>query len=146
VMTIQGTQGRLCWKRAAARFAVIGGLAILLIAACASAFSMLVWDPAADPTATASNAVASGRSRRGEPNQTQRVEQFEESRERKILCSLIRAPIHHGRYLLRVLHKAGLHSLLLGPPEARANAHADEGIFLREARQETFRARAQRRV
>ena len=104
-MTIQST---LYWKRIAARFALIGGLAILLIAACASAFSMLVWDPAADPTATASNAVASERSGRVEPNQTQRVEEFGESRNRKILCSLIRAPIRHGRHLLRVLHKAGL--------------------------------------
>ncbi len=99
-MTMHAT---LCWKRTAVRFAVIGGLAILLIAACVSAFSMLVWDPAADPTATASNAVGLGRSGRVEPNQTKRVEKFEESRDRKILCSLIRAPIRHGRHLLRVL-------------------------------------------
>jgi len=102
-MTIQST---LYWKRIAARFALIGGLAILLIAACASAFSMLVWDPAADPAATASNAVALERS--GQVGPTQRVEKFGESRDRKILCSLIRAPIRRGRHLLRMLHKAGL--------------------------------------
>ncbi len=33
------------FKEYAARFAVIGGLAFLLIAACASAFSMLLWGP-----------------------------------------------------------------------------------------------------
>ena len=32
-------------KQCMARFAVIGGLALLLIAACASAFSMLIWGP-----------------------------------------------------------------------------------------------------
>ena len=136
-MTIQGI---LCWKRAAARFAAIGGLAILLIAACASAFSMLVWDPAAGPASTASKDVVLGRSGRVEP--TQRVEKFRESRDRKVLCSLIRAPIRRGRHLLRVLHKAGLDSLLLAPPEAEANGHTDKELFLREAGQEIFSRRA----
>ena len=33
------------WKESAARFAVMGGFALVLIAACASAFSMLIWGP-----------------------------------------------------------------------------------------------------
>ncbi len=99
---------------------------------------MLVWDPAADPTATASNAVALGRSGRVEPDQARRVEKFGESRDRKILCSLIRGPIRHGRDLPRAPHKAGLHSLLLGLPEVKANGDTDKDSLLREARQETL--------
>lgn len=41
-----------------ARFAAMGALAVLLIAACASAFSMLIWEPAADPPAAASPVVS----------------------------------------------------------------------------------------
>jgi hypothetical protein len=33
------------WKEFAARFALIGGFVLVLIAACASAFSMLIWSP-----------------------------------------------------------------------------------------------------
>jgi hypothetical protein len=43
-----------------ARLAAMGALAVLLIAACASAFSMLIWEPAGDPPAAASP-VVSGR-------------------------------------------------------------------------------------
>jgi hypothetical protein len=46
-----------------ARFAAIGALALLLITACASAFSMLIWEPAADPPA-ATSLVVSGQSGR----------------------------------------------------------------------------------
>jgi hypothetical protein len=53
----------LPWKGPVARFAAIGTLALLLITACASAFSMLIWEPAADPPAAAS-LVVSGQSRR----------------------------------------------------------------------------------
>ncbi len=116
-MTIQDTHS---WKRSAARFGVIGGLALLLIAACASAFSMLVWDPAADPGAAAVSAVASGRSGRVQPNQTQRVERFGEGWDRKILCSLVRVPMRHRRHLLEAPHKAGLHSSLLRLPGEKA--------------------------
>ncbi len=74
-MTIQGT---LPWKRSVADFAIIGGLALLFIAACASAFSMLVWDPVADPTAAAASAVVSTRSGRVQPEQSRRGEKSEQ--------------------------------------------------------------------
>jgi hypothetical protein len=45
------------------RLAAVGALALLLIAACASAFSMLIWEPAADPPAAAPR-VVSGQSGR----------------------------------------------------------------------------------
>ncbi len=121
MITIQDT---LSWKRAAKRFAVISSLALLLIAACASAFSMLVWDPAADPTPAAVSAVGSGRSGRVQPDQTQRVEKFGESRNGKILCSLVRAPMSHGHHLLEAPHKAGLRSSLLRLPGDKANGDA----------------------
>ncbi len=76
-MTIQDT---LPWKRSAVGVAVIGGLALLLVAACASAFSMLIWEPAADPVAAAAPAVVSGRSGRVQPGEVRRVEKFGESR------------------------------------------------------------------
>lgn len=41
-----------------APFAAMGALAVLLIAACASAFSMLIWEPATDPPAAASPVVS----------------------------------------------------------------------------------------
>ncbi len=47
------------WNRSAANRAVIGGLALLIIAACFSAFSMLVWGPAVDHTAAAFSIVVS---------------------------------------------------------------------------------------
>jgi hypothetical protein len=68
------TQNILPRERSAARFAVIGGLTFLLVAACASAFSMLIWDPVVDPAAVA--AAASGRSGRIQPDFSQRVENF----------------------------------------------------------------------
>jgi hypothetical protein len=40
-------------KGSVVRFAPIAALAVVLIAACASAFSMLIWEPAADPPAAA---------------------------------------------------------------------------------------------
>jgi hypothetical protein len=39
-MTIQGTPPREKW---AARFAAVAGLVLILVAACISAFSMLIW-------------------------------------------------------------------------------------------------------
>jgi hypothetical protein len=120
-MTIQGT---LPWKRSVVDLAIIGGLALLFIVACASAFSMLVWDPAADPTSAAFFAVGSGRSGRVQPDQTQRVEKFGESRNGKILCSLIRAPMSHGHHLLEAPHKAGLRSSLLRLPGDKPNGDA----------------------
>lgn len=46
-------------KGPVARFAVIGALALLLVTACASAFSMLIWEPAADPPAITAPLVSS---------------------------------------------------------------------------------------
>ena len=36
---------RVSRKQSAARFALLGGLALILLSACASAFSMLIWGP-----------------------------------------------------------------------------------------------------
>jgi hypothetical protein len=68
------TQGTLARGGSAARFAVVGGLALLIIAACASAFSMLVWDPVSDPTPHASSALVSSRSGQVQPDHPRRVE------------------------------------------------------------------------
>ena len=68
------TQATLAQRRSATRFAVVGGLALLIIAACASAFSMLVWDPAADPTVHAGSVVVLSRSGQVQPDQPRRVE------------------------------------------------------------------------
>jgi hypothetical protein len=58
-MTSQDTNPR---KRSAARFAVIGGIALLIIADCLSVFSMLVWDPPGVHAATAAPAIVSSHS------------------------------------------------------------------------------------
>ena len=55
-MTIQDTNSR---KRSATRFAVITGIALLIIADCVSAFSMLVWDPPGVHAAAAPAVVSS---------------------------------------------------------------------------------------
>ena len=68
------TQGTLPWGRSAASFAVVGGLALLIIAACASVFSMLVWDPAATPAVRTGSVVVSSRSGQIQPDQPRRVE------------------------------------------------------------------------
>ena len=68
------TQGTLAQRRSATRFAVVGGLALLIIAACASAFSMLVWDPVVDPTVHAGLVVVSSRRGQLQPDQPRRTE------------------------------------------------------------------------
>jgi hypothetical protein len=66
------TQENLPPERSAARFAVIGALALLLIAACASAFSMLAWNPMAHPTTA--TAVLSERSGPVQPDRPRLIE------------------------------------------------------------------------
>src|SRR5271157_3398733 len=68
------TQGTLLRERSATRFAVLGGLALLIIAACASAFLMLVWDPAAAPALNAGSVVVSSRSGQVQRDEPRRVE------------------------------------------------------------------------
>jgi hypothetical protein len=68
------TQGTLPRGRSATRFAVLGGLALLIIAACASAFLMLVWDPAAAPALNTGSVVVSSRSGQVQRDQPRRVE------------------------------------------------------------------------
>lgn len=40
-----GAYEKISRKQLAARFALIGGLVLILLSACASAFSMLIWGP-----------------------------------------------------------------------------------------------------
>jgi hypothetical protein len=70
------TEEKLLRKRSAARFVVIGGLALLLIAAYASVFSMLIWGPAADPAAASASAVTSGQSGQVQADQSWRFEKL----------------------------------------------------------------------
>lgn len=76
-------------KGSVARFAPIAALAVVLIAACASAFSMLIWEPAADPPAAATPTVASGQSGRVQSGQARRVEEFADGWEGKTRCSVL---------------------------------------------------------
>ncbi len=71
LMTIQN---RLPWRRSVTGVVLIGGLVLLLIADCISAFSTLVWDPVTEPRTTADVAVVLDRFSQDQPNQPRRVE------------------------------------------------------------------------
>ncbi len=64
-------------QRSAGRFVVMGGFALLLIAVFASVFSMLIWSPAAEPTAVAAYAVVSDQSRQVQTDQPGQSENLE---------------------------------------------------------------------
>jgi cytochrome c-type biogenesis protein CcmH/NrfG len=70
-MTIQD---RLPWRRSAAGVVLIGGLVLLLIADCISAFSTLVWDSVTEPSTTADLAVVLSRFSQDQLTQPWRVE------------------------------------------------------------------------
>lgn len=112
-MTIQDPLAR---KRFAAPFAVIGGLILLFIAACASAFSMLIWEPAADPTAPAAFPVAPSQCERVQPHPTRRGETFGGSWDRKVRYSLVRARTHHRPPVMEATDTAGPHRSPLHVP------------------------------
>ena len=84
-------QEPLSWRSSVARFAPVVGLVLVLIAACASAFAMLIWEPAAGPPASATPVAASSQSGRVQLGQALRVGNFAGGWEAKSLCSLIRA-------------------------------------------------------
>jgi len=72
-MTIQNWSP---WRRSVAGVVLIGGLVLLLIADCISAFSTLVWDPVTEPSTTADFAVVLSRFSQDQhqTNQPRRVE------------------------------------------------------------------------
>ena len=70
-MTIQN---RLPSSRSVAGVVLIGGLVLLLIADCISAFSTLVWDPVTEPSTTPNLAVVLSRFSQEQPNQPRRAE------------------------------------------------------------------------
>ena len=70
-MTIQNWSP---WRRSVAGVVLIGGLVLLLIADCISAFSTLVWDPVTEPSTTADLAVVLSRFSQERPTQPRRVE------------------------------------------------------------------------
>ena len=53
------SEGTLARKGRVVRFVLTVGIALILLAACASVFSMLIWSPAVDPAA----AITSDQSR-----------------------------------------------------------------------------------
>lgn len=83
-------QEPLPWRGFAARIAPSLALALVLITACASAFSMLIWEPAADPPASVTSIVDSSQSEHVLPGKARRVRKFTGGREGTSLCSLIR--------------------------------------------------------
>lgn len=96
-------QAPLPWKGSATRFAPIVGLVLVLIAACASAFSMLLWEPAAGPPASVTPIVDSSKSGEVLPGRTRRVMNSAGGREGRSLCSLIRVQ-KKGRWSEKTWH------------------------------------------
>ncbi len=120
----------LGWKDSVARFAPVAALVIVLLAACASAFSMLIWEPAADPAAAAVPTVASGHSGRLLSAQTRRDGRFAGARREEILCSLV-----HARRMDRLLtpdDRKGTPSSL--PIVSRERKHATPAAASRAGR------------
>lgn len=109
-MTIPCTVSR---KRSLRSVAFMASLVLILIGACASAFSMLMWDPAVDPPATAASTAFRDRFERVHPGRFRRVERFGGSRDREILCSLNRAATSHGHHLREATYKSRLHPAVI---------------------------------
>lgn len=78
------------WRGSAARFVPVAALALVLIAACASAFSMLIWEPDAEPPAPVTSIVDSSQAGRVLPAKARRVRNSAGDWKRKSLCSLNR--------------------------------------------------------
>lgn len=97
-------QQSLPWRSSAARFAPIAALALVLITACASAFSMLIWEPAADPPASVASIVNSSQSGQVLPGKARRVRNSAGGWEGKSLCSLIRVQ-KKGRLSEKTSHR-----------------------------------------
>jgi hypothetical protein len=117
-ISVMRSEGTLARKGRMVRFILTGGIALILIAACASVFSMLLWSPAVEPTAVAGYAVVSDQSLDTfRPTSPGNLRGSGGSRDRKILCSLTPAPTSRARWSTtcwtsitwKPIDKAGVH-------------------------------------